>query len=122
MTYEVEGKESKTKISFPQLRFVQNTGWRDFARCSKLPKYLFFDYNESFRTGNKGKKQSGDRLLKIKTARAVCKLCPVKEECYEFAVKNNEPYGIWAGTLPEERRILFTDFKKTGILETLQKF
>lgn len=33
----------------------------------------------------------------------VCQGCPVQAECLEFALANDERYGIWGGTLPSER-------------------
>lgn len=113
MNAEVEGEENN-HISFPQLRFVMSTDWRDDARCAKLPKDVFFAYSNDL--------VMKERQNKINSARAVCRECSVKDKCYEFAVKNNEPHGIWAGTLPDERRRLFKLFTKTGILETLQEF
>lgn len=29
--------------------------------------------------------------------------CPLLASCLEFAMENNERYGVWGGTLPEER-------------------
>lgn len=39
----------------------------------------------------------------IKTARTICKRCPVIDECREFALENGEQFGIWANTSPAER-------------------
>lgn len=30
-------------------------------------------------------------------AKAICKRCPVKYQCLEFAVSNGETEGVWAG-------------------------
>lgn len=117
MTAEVEGVEINNAISLPQLRFVQSTDWREDARCASLPKDVFFSYSDS----NKGGPRN-QREIRVRKARAVCRLCPVIDKCYEFAVKNNEPHGIWAGTLPEQRKYLYKRFRKTGILESLPKF
>jgi WhiB family redox-sensing transcriptional regulator len=43
------------------------------------------------------------RHIAIKTAKALCAACPVKTECFTYAVERGERYGIWAGTLPHER-------------------
>ena len=32
-----------------------------------------------------------------------CEACPVREECLEYALENNE-YGIWGGTSRKERQ------------------
>jgi hypothetical protein len=42
-------------------------------------------------------------------AKAIChgtydgRPCPLLESCLEFALVNNERWGIWGGTTPEER-------------------
>lgn len=43
------------------------------------------------------------REYAIKVARKLCNGCPIKEECFTYAVESHERYGIWAGTLPGER-------------------
>ena len=37
-------------------------------------------------------------------AKMYCKPCPLKKECLEFALKNNELFGIWGGVGPRTRR------------------
>lgn len=37
-------------------------------------------------------------------AKKVCNECPLKKPCLQFALLNNEPYGIWGGVAPRERR------------------
>ena len=38
-------------------------------------------------------------------AKRVCKTgCPVIDECLEFALRNEESFGIWGGTSERERR------------------
>lgn len=39
-------------------------------------------------------------------AKAVCRRCPVRPECLEFALDNEERYGIWGGLSERERRRL----------------
>lgn len=112
MTFDETGEDEEARVSLPRLRHVMGTDWRDFARCSKLPKNIFFDYAAV----GIGKRKM---MANIKMARAVCRHCPVREKCYEFAVKNNETHGIWAGTLPTERKPLYKTYVKTGILEKM---
>lgn len=33
----------------------------------------------------------------------MCKTCPVKKLCLDYAVSAREPYGIWGGTKPSDR-------------------
>jgi WhiB family transcriptional regulator, redox-sensing transcriptional regulator len=35
-----------------------------------------------------------------------CNVCPVKQECLEYALENVERNGIWGGTTGRERRYI----------------
>ena len=37
-------------------------------------------------------------------AKAVCEQCTVRRECLDYALANNERYGIWGGLTDAERR------------------
>jgi WhiB family transcriptional regulator, redox-sensing transcriptional regulator len=67
-------------------------GWRDKALCAQVPGDLWFP--ETFHGAEH------------RRARKICDECPVKVECLEYALVNRIDYGIWAGTLPLERRAL----------------
>jgi len=41
-----------------------------------------------------------------RTAKELCKRCPVKNECLVYAVVAQEPFGIWGGLSPHERVML----------------
>lgn len=36
----------------------------------------------------------------------VCDSCPVQVECLDYALKNNEEWGIWGGLTPKQRTTL----------------
>ena len=36
-------------------------------------------------------------------AKRVCKGCPVQMQCLEWALRNNENFGVWGGMTPQER-------------------
>lgn len=46
----------------------------------------------------------------MEDAKAVClglwdgRPCPLLKDCLEFAIINNERFGVWGGTTPDERR------------------
>lgn len=61
--------------------------WRDEAACIGQDPKLFFP-----ETG-----QNGTRAKKI------CRWCPVKEECLEYALADPELRGIWGGVSVLER-------------------
>ena len=112
-TEEIEEMLSPDVIEYPSLKHVMSLDWRNDASCRNLPKWVFFEY-----TSNKapfyGRKEA------TAFACGVCQRCPVREQCYEFAVRNVEPYGIWAGTTPDVRKKLYKEFKATGTLRSLQ--
>lgn len=37
-------------------------------------------------------------------ARKICNECPLKDPCLQFALLNNEPYGIWGGKSSKARQ------------------
>jgi len=102
-------------LSLPSLKHVMSVFWRADAKCASLPKSVFFEYNSRTVTNK-------ERQERTEYALGVCRECPVKEQCYEFAVRNCEPHGIWAGTFPDQRKALYKSFVNTGVLETLPVF
>ena len=66
--------------------------WATDAACREAPKRIFFP-------------EAGDP----ETSRWVamfCDLCPVREDCLEFALRTRQRYGIWGGTTEKERRAI----------------
>lgn len=55
--------------------------WVDKAACAGLRTAVFFPHRED----------------NEREAMAVCKNCPVKCECLEFALAHKIDYGIWGG-------------------------
>lgn len=43
------------------------------------------------------------REYAVRVAKALCAECPLKTQCFAYAIENDERWGIWAGTLPHER-------------------
>ncbi len=37
-------------------------------------------------------------------ALAICRVCPVRQECLDWAVSTRERFGVWGGTTEQERR------------------
>jgi WhiB family redox-sensing transcriptional regulator len=43
------------------------------------------------------------RQLATLIAKRLCNECPIKAECFRYAVESGQKHGIWAGTSPHER-------------------
>ena len=71
---------------------VEGTGhWRTRAACRPYASELFFPAKGEFRSSE------------IIRAKAICRECPVREECLQTAMDGREKIGIWGGFTPEER-------------------
>ncbi|RIK16783.1 MAG: WhiB family transcriptional regulator [Acidobacteria bacterium] len=69
--------------------------WRDRAACLDEDPELFFPI------GN-----TGPALQQIEEAKAICRTCPVINECLKFALENGQDAGVWGGLSEDERRAL----------------
>jgi WhiB family redox-sensing transcriptional regulator len=72
--------------------------WQDRAACKGMDPTLFFgpEHTEAV-------KEKRDRE---EAAKAVCRTCPVNQECLEHALESREAYGIWGGLTELERKAL----------------
>lgn len=62
--------------------------WMDFALCAETDPEAFFP----------------EKGCSTRPAKKVCESCPVATECLEYALKNDERFGIWGGKSERERR------------------
>lgn len=62
--------------------------WQDRANCRGGVADLFFP----------------ERGASTRAAKAICRECQVRIDCLEFAIRNNEKFGIWGGMSERERR------------------
>ncbi|HEX2362282.1 MAG TPA: WhiB family transcriptional regulator [Jiangellaceae bacterium] len=69
--------------------------WRHIAACRDEDPELFFPI------GN-----TGPALLQIEEAKSVCRRCPVREDCLQFALETGQDAGVWGGLSEDERRAL----------------
>jgi len=73
-------------------QFLSHVPQFENASCAEIDdKNLFFP---------DGKSDETDRLPIL---RKICKGCPERKECLEYAIKEEIPYGIWGGKTPSER-------------------
>ncbi|MGH2828849.1 MAG: WhiB family transcriptional regulator [Actinomycetota bacterium] len=73
-------------------------GWQTLARCRGADATLFFSP-----AAVESKDEKDAREAK---AKAICRECPVRADCLDFALYTREPYGIWGGMNETERRRL----------------
>lgn len=47
--------------------------------------------------------QGGGNAGTLNEARRLCRACAVSTECLAYALANDERWGVWAGTTPNQR-------------------
>lgn len=62
--------------------------WQDGALCAQTDPEAFFP----------------DKGGATREAKRVCMACEVRVQCLDYALENNERYGIWGGMSERERR------------------
>jgi WhiB family transcriptional regulator, redox-sensing transcriptional regulator len=68
--------------------------WQDRAACRGTNARLFFGPDNE---------RPQDREVREARAKAICALCPVREQCLDYALRNAVKHGIWGGLTTEER-------------------
>jgi len=61
--------------------------------CEDYPDFMFPEDIEDLE----------QRQVAIRLAKALCRSCPIIEECFTYALETAQPYGIWGGTEASER-------------------
>jgi WhiB family transcriptional regulator, redox-sensing transcriptional regulator len=69
------------------------------AKCRGMEQTVFFGHEYHGWQRNRPSLTS----VEIRRAKAICATCPVLWECFQYAVEEEEEYGIWGGTTPRER-------------------
>jgi WhiB family transcriptional regulator, redox-sensing transcriptional regulator len=64
--------------------------WQDRALCAQTDPEAFFP----------------EKGGSTREAKRICTTCPVRDECLEYALGNDERFGIWGGLSERERRRL----------------
>lgn len=66
----------------------ERPAWQSRAACLASSPSLFFADSSG---------EGSDQAI------AVCADCPVRAECLQYALDNNETLGVWGGTTPRQR-------------------
>lgn len=88
----------------PALVELQRPEWHASAACARL------DLPPAERTAM-FHPERGDPIA---PAKAICRTCPVRDECREWAIDHPEVQGIWGATSDKERRRLRRNRKGTA--------
>jgi WhiB family redox-sensing transcriptional regulator len=64
--------------------------WQERALCAQTDPEAFFP----------------EKGGSTRPAKSVCLACPVRAECLEYALDNDERFGVWGGLSEQERRRL----------------
>lgn len=68
----------------------EDMGWQDRALCAQTDPEAFFP----------------EKGGSTREAKKVCLTCDVRSDCLEYALLNDERFGIWGGLSERERRKL----------------
>jgi WhiB family redox-sensing transcriptional regulator len=64
--------------------------WQEEALCAQTGGDFFFPEPGS----------------SVRDAKRICALCPIRSTCLEFALSNDERFGVWGGLSEKERLAL----------------
>jgi WhiB family redox-sensing transcriptional regulator len=65
-------------------------GWQERAVCAQTDPEAFFP----------------EKGGSVRAAKKVCRACPVRAECLDYALEHHERFGVWGGLSERERRKL----------------
>ena len=74
--------------------------WQLRAVCRGPDAVLFFPPSHFERKEEKEEREQ--------RAKAICRICPVRRECLEYALRIREPHGIWGGLNEMERKAMLS--------------
>ncbi|MGR3875709.1 WhiB family transcriptional regulator (plasmid) [Streptomyces graminifolii] len=89
-----EGAGQRARLPLLQ-EAVQPEDWHHRSACRGIDSDLFFPIGEGTQA-----------QLQTKEARSYCRRCPVKTECLQSALDNDDQVGIWGGLTEKQRRAL----------------
>lgn len=89
---DLNGKKRDNLIAFAKalesLRFEEGMEWAQDGLCLDADPEAFFP----------------EKGGSTKQAKKICSMCDVRDECLEYAIDNDERFGIWGGLSERERR------------------
>ena len=77
-----------TRLKFALLITDEGMEWMDDAACRGMDYKIFFP----------------DRGGSTRIPKTICRECPVRLDCLEWAIQTGQKHGIWGGMSERERR------------------
>lgn len=75
----------------------RDLSWQEQAECRDKDTEIFYlPFNS----------RMADKRKRIAEAKKICFSCSVREQCLQYSLENQEPYGVWGGVSEDERRVL----------------
>ena len=69
------------------MSILDEIAWMDDALCSQIGGDIFYP----------------ERVDNSKEAQSVCAMCPVRQQCLDYATRHDISWGVWGG-IPQQRR------------------
>lgn len=82
----------------------EDHSWEARARCVGHDTRLWFPTTKDTRYA--AGEKSWETPDATSAAKAICEICPVREECLEAALRRGEPVGVWGGMTTKERKAI----------------
>jgi len=82
--------------SLPLLETALSTAWQSEALCRTSDAAIFFPPTHF--------EPKAKREAREAEAKAICAACSVREECLEWALDAEEPFGVWGGHSELDRK------------------
>ena len=97
MDYKASNSAPRTRsgrsMSLDDLFGAAEQEWQEQALCAQTEPEAFFP----------------EKGGSTREAKRICQACAVRDECLEYALLNDERFGIWGGLSERERRRLKRD-------------
>lgn len=94
MDYKASNSAPRTRsgrsMSLDDLFGAAEQEWQEQALCAQTDPEAFFP----------------EKGGSTREAKRICQACAVRDECLEYALLNDERFGIWGGLSERERRRL----------------
>ena len=99
------GPEGAHKPLYVTQSWPAQPAWMSDAACQYVDPDLMFPDQIGGQIGERlrGGSASSEVAMQYEQAKWVCRRCPVKAECLEYALERDEEWGVWGGMSRSER-------------------